>query len=109
MSGTHSQRSTIVPVGHPLLASRKAPLILPRDTRQAYDREIAILMARKNRRPEVVVTSQFVIVPRRPEVPRDIGRFKDNATQHRRPIYAKSVANAQRFGVTLRKRPAVAR
>lgn len=109
MSGTLSQRSTIVPVGHPSLILRKAPLILPRDTRTAYDREIALMMSKKNRRPEVVVTSQFVLVPRRPEVARDIGRFRDNATQHRRPIFAQSVANAQRFGVKLRKRPELAR
>ena len=107
MSGTATiqQRRDIRPVGHPRLIATHGPLILPHDTRNQFDREIAKLRAQRNRRPDVVITKQFLRIGRWPEQARDVGRFIDRAAYNRRPIIAESQARASQFGVRIDRRP----
>ena len=104
-----SQRRTIVPEGYPCLAARTAPITLPRDTQVQYDKEIAVLMDSKPRRPDVVVGDQCVPVIRRPRTARDMNRGHDTTALNRRDIHARSYSDAKREGVKSEKRPMIVR
>jgi hypothetical protein len=91
------------------MIATKGPLVLPRDTQVLFDKEAAVLMDRRHRRPDVVITRQFLRIAKRPELGRDIGRYRDTCTLNRREIVASSVARAGQFGVHLRKKPELVR
>lgn len=109
MTSSYAQRRTIVPTDYPCLATRYAPITLPRDTQIEFDREIALLMDRRPRRPDVVVGEQCVPVIRRTRTARDMSRIRDTTAMNRRSIYAKSYSDAVIAGVKMDKKPMVVR